>query len=57
LQERERARLAEILEKVNTLFDGELSDDDKLVYMNHVLKGKLLESDILLQQASNSTTE
>jgi type I restriction enzyme R subunit len=42
---------------VNTLFDGELSDEDKLVYVNHVLKGKLLESDILVQQASNNTKE
>jgi type I restriction enzyme R subunit len=57
LQEKEKARLAEIIEKVNTLFDGELSDDDKLVYVNHVLKGKLLESEILVQQASNNTKE
>ncbi|WP_283745974.1 hypothetical protein [Sideroxydans sp. CL21] len=57
LQEKEKARLAEIIEKVNTLFDGELSDDDKLVYVNHVLKGKLLESDILVQQANNNTKE
>jgi type I restriction enzyme R subunit len=27
------------------------------VYVNHVLKGKLLESDILVQQASNNTKE
>ena len=40
--------LAEIIAKVNDLFEGELSDDDKLVYVNHVLKGKLLESKILV---------
>lgn len=57
LQEKEKALLAEIIAKVNTLFDGELSDDDKLVYVNHVLKGKLLESDILVQQARNNTKE
>ena len=57
LQEKEKARLAEIIAKVNTLFEGELSDDDKLVYVNHVLKGKLLESDILVQQASSNTKE
>ena len=57
LQEKEKARLAEIIDKVNTLFEGELTDDDKLVYVNHVLKGKLLESDILVQQASNNTKE
>ncbi len=57
LQEKEKAHLAEIIAKVNTLFEGELSDDDKLVYVNHVLKGKLLESDILVRQASNNTKE
>ncbi len=57
LQEKEKARLAEIIEKVNTLFEGELSDDDKLVYVMNVLKGKLLESDILVRQASNNTKE
>ncbi len=57
LQEKEKARLSEIIEKVNTLFEGELSDDDKLVYVNHVLKSKLLESEILVQQASNNTKE
>lgn len=46
--------LSEIVAKVNDLFDGELSDEDRLVYVNHV-KGKLLESDILVQQASNNS--
>ena len=50
--------LSEIVEKVNELFDGEgLTDDDKLVYVNNVLKGKLLESETLVQQASNNTKE
>jgi type I restriction enzyme R subunit len=44
VQEKEKAHLAEIIEKVNTLFEGELTDDDKLVYVNNVIKGKLLES-------------
>ena len=57
LQEKEKALLAEIIARVNTLFDGELSDYDKLVYVNHVLKGKLLESDILVQQAMGNTKE
>ncbi len=39
------------------LFEGELTDDDKLVYVNHVLKGKLLESEILVQQAASNTKE
>jgi len=29
---------------VNDLFSGELTDQDMLVYVNDVIKGKLLES-------------
>ena len=57
VQLRERAMLAEIIAKVNDLFTGELSDQDKLVYVNNVIKGKLLESKTLQQQASNNTKE
>lgn len=47
----------EIIQKLNNLFDGELSDQDKLVYVNNVLMGKLLESEKLKQQANNNTKE
>ena len=57
VQEKEWARLNEIIEKVNTLFEGELSDQDKLVYVNNVLMGKLLESTTLAQQAASNTKE
>jgi type I restriction enzyme R subunit len=57
VQEKERARLNEIIERVNTLFEGELSDQDKLVYVNNVLMGKLLESTTLVQQAASNTKE
>jgi type I restriction enzyme R subunit len=57
VQEKEKARLAEIIAKVNDLFQGELSDQDKLVYVNNVIKGKLLESETLRQQAANNTKE
>ncbi len=57
VQEKEKAILNEIIEKVNDLFDGELTDQDKLVYVNNVIKGKLLESDKLRQQAANNTKE
>jgi type I restriction enzyme R subunit len=46
-----------IIEKVNELFEGELSDQDKLVYVNDVIKGKLMESTKLMQQATNNTKE
>jgi type I restriction enzyme R subunit len=57
VQEKQRAALNEIIEKVNDLFEGELTDQDKLVYVNHVIKGKLLESEMLRQQAANNTKE
>ena len=57
VQEKEKALLNEIIEKVNDLFDGELTDQDKLVYVNNVIKGKLLESETLRQQATNNTKE
>jgi type I restriction enzyme R subunit len=57
VQEREKARLAEIIERLNDLFEGELTEQDKLVYANTVIKGKLLESKTLQQQAANNTKE
>ena len=53
----EKALLHEIIEKVNDLFAGELTEQDKLVYVNDVIKGKLLESETLQQQAANNTKE
>ncbi len=57
VQEKEKARLGEIIAKVNDLFEGELTEDDRLVYVNNVIKGKLLESKTLVQQAANNTKE
>jgi type I restriction enzyme R subunit len=57
VQDPQKARLAEIVEKVNTLFDGELTENDKLVYVNDVLLGKLLESATLAKQAASNTKE
>ena len=57
VQDKDKVLLAEIIAKVNDLFEGDLSDDDKLVYVNHVLKGKLLESEELVTQAANNSKE
>ena len=57
MHDKEKALLNEIIEKVNDLFEGELTDQDKLVYVNNVIKGKLLESETLRQQATNNTKE
>lgn len=34
-----------------------MTDQDKLVYVNNVIKGKLLESETLRQQATNNSKE
>jgi type I restriction enzyme R subunit len=57
VQEKEKALLGEIISKVNDLFEGKLTEDDRLVYVNNVIKGKLLESKTLVQQAANNTKE
>ena len=57
VQEKQRAHLAEIIEKVNDLFSGDLTDHDKLVYVNDVLMGKLLESSTLKEQAINNSKQ
>lgn len=56
-QDKEKSYLNEIIEKVNGLFEGELSDNDQLVYVNGVIKGKLLENETLIQQAANNSKE
>ncbi len=55
IHEKEKAILDEIIARVNELFGADTTDSDQLVYVNQVLKGKLLESDELIQQASNNT--
>jgi len=57
VQDKQKAFLDEIIEKVNGLFEGDLTDDDQLVYVNGVLKGKLLENETLVQQAMSNSKE
>ncbi|MCU1326934.1 MAG: type restriction endonuclease subunit [Bryobacterales bacterium] len=57
VQEKEKALLAEIISRVNDLFDGDVTDNDQLVYVNNVIKGKLLENQTLVEQAVNNTKE
>jgi len=47
VQEKQKAFLNEV----------DLTDQDKLVYVHNVIKGKLLESETLKQQAANNTKE
>lgn len=57
VRDKQRALLEEIIERVNDLFDGELTENDKLVYVNNVIKGKLMESEVLRQQAMSNTKQ
>jgi len=56
VQDKQKALLDEIIAKVNDLFEGELTDGDKLAYV-HVINEKMLASELLQQQAANNTKE
>jgi len=56
VQDREKALLNEIIEKVNGLFEGELTDNDQLVYVNGLVL-KMVENETLIQQAANNSKE
>ncbi|AKO95245.1 hypothetical protein MALG_00026 [Marinovum algicola DG 898] len=57
LRDEEKVRLLEIIEKLNDLFTGELTDEDKVGYAMGTLRSKLLASDILVRQAGRNTKE
>ena len=54
VQEKEKARLAEIIERVNDLFGADTTDGDQLSYVT-TLRDKMLESAALVTQAANNT--
>lgn len=57
VQDKDKLALAEIIAKLNELFSGELSDTDKLPYVCSVIRGKLMESPTLRQQAAANSKE
>ena len=57
VQDKMKIALAYLIAKVNDLFEGDLTPGDKLVYVNDVIKGKLMESQKLAEQAMNNTKE
>ena len=57
VQDKAKVALADLIAKVNDLFEGDLTPGDKLVYVNDVIKGKLMESEKLAEQALNNTKE
>ena len=56
VQEKEKLYLSQIVEKVNELFGADTTDGDKLSWLNSQ-REKLLESDVLVQQAANNSKE
>ncbi|MCZ4324622.1 type I restriction endonuclease subunit R [Pseudomonas anguilliseptica] len=56
VQEKEKLYLSQIVEKVNELFGADTTDGDKLSWLNSQ-REKLLESEVLAQQAANNTKE
>lgn len=57
VQEKTKVFMGELIEKLNELFGAETTEQDQLVYVNHVLRGKMLQSETLRQQAANNTKE
>lgn len=54
VQEKEKALLTEIIERVNDLFGADTTDGDQLSYVT-TLRDKMLESEALVTQAANNT--
>jgi type I restriction enzyme R subunit len=57
VQDKDKVALAEIIAKLNELFSGDLTDNDKLPYVCSVIRGKLMESTTLQQQAAANSKE
>jgi type I restriction enzyme R subunit len=55
VQEKQAAYLDEIIQKVNGLFEGQLTDEDQLQYVMSSLRRKMLENDMLTQQATSNS--
>ena len=57
VQDKQKAMLSEIIAKLNDLFTGDLSVDDKVIYVGTVIRSKLLESKTFQQQAASNSKE
>ena len=57
VRDKQKAALKEIIAKVNELFEGEVTENDKLVYVQEVIRTKLLESTTLQVQAANNSKQ
>ncbi len=57
VQEKTKVYMGELIEKLNELFGSETTEQDQLVYVYQVIRGKMMESAKLRQQAANNTKE
>ena len=57
VQDKHRETLDAIIQRVNDIFIGHISENDKLVYVNDVIMGKLMDCELLIEQAANNTKE
>ena len=56
VQEKQKLRLSEIIEKMNDLFEGDLTEGDQLSYFNTAFN-KIAESEALIQQSCSNSKE
>jgi type I restriction enzyme R subunit len=56
VQDRQKQRLAQIIQALNDLFEGELTDGDRVAFTES-LRTKLMESETLRAQAAANTRE
>lgn len=57
VRDEDKIRLLEVIEKLNELFDADLTDDDQLQWVFGTLRTKMEESDVLRGQAANNSKE
>lgn len=57
VRDEDKIRLQEVIEKLNDLFDGDLTDDDQLQWVFGTLRAKMEESEVLRGQAANNSKE
>lgn len=55
-RDRQQASLSEVVQQMNSLFEGELTDADLINYAHHI-RDKMLESETLAQQAATNSKE
>lgn len=57
LRDEDKVRLLDVIEKLNDLFVGEMTDDDKVSYVLGTLRTRLLASEVLARQAESNGKE